>query len=50
MKNGAMTSTSMRFFQRPALKAIAYASGYPSKRHRIVAMPAYTNDRTSSSQ
>jgi hypothetical protein len=27
VKNGAITATSMRFFQRPALKAIAYASG-----------------------
>ena len=27
VKNGAMTSTSMTCFQRPDLKAIAYASG-----------------------
>ena len=27
VKNGAITSTSIRFFQRPALSAIAYASG-----------------------
>ena len=39
-KNGRMISSSMKFFHRPALKAMKYASGKVMTKHRIVAVAA----------
>ena len=47
VKNGRMISSSMRLRHRPALKAMKYASGNAMIRQRIVAVPAYSTDRTS---
>ena len=39
-KNGRMISSSMKFFQRPALNAMKYASGKAITKHRTVAAAA----------
>jgi hypothetical protein len=44
-KNGAITSSSRRFFQRPPRKAMKYASGYEMTRAAIVAIAAYCSER-----
>jgi hypothetical protein len=45
-----MISSSITFFQRPALNAMKYASGNEMIRQRIVAVPAYSIERTSCSE
>ena len=44
-KNGAITSRSRRFFQRPPRKAMKYASGYEITSAAIVATAAYFSER-----
>ncbi len=39
-KNGRITSSSITFFQRPALNAMKYASGNPITKHATVAVAA----------
>ena len=45
VKNGATTRNSSRFFWRPPLNAMAYASGYAIRNVSSVAAPAYTIER-----
>ena len=50
VKNGAMTRNSRTFLYAPPRKAIAYASGKPSAKARIVASAPYTIERASHGQ
>ena len=45
VKNGAMTRNSSRFLYWPPRNAIAYASGKPRAKARMVASPPYTIER-----